>query len=56
MVNDLLSPETVEKRGLFRPDEVQRLIKVNTSGREDYNLQIFQLLNLELWQREFMDH
>ncbi|MEK6283075.1 MAG: asparagine synthase (glutamine-hydrolyzing) [Acidobacteriota bacterium] len=56
MVNDLLSSQTVQRRGLFQPDEVQRLIKVNTSGREDYNLQIFQLLNLELWQREFLDH
>jgi hypothetical protein len=25
------------------------------SGREDYNLQVFQLLNLELWHREFID-
>ena len=26
------------------------------SGREDYNLQVFQLLNLELWQRQFIDN
>ena len=55
MVNDLLSEETVRRRGLFRPEEVSRIIDANLSGREDYNLQVFQLLNLELWQREFID-
>ena len=55
LVNELLSEETVRKRGLFRPAEVQRIINANLSGREDFNLQVFQLLNLELWQRQFLD-
>jgi asparagine synthase (glutamine-hydrolysing) len=55
MVNDLLSEETVKRRGLFRPGEVKRIIETNLSGREDYNLQVFQLLNLELWHRAFLD-
>jgi asparagine synthase (glutamine-hydrolysing) len=55
MVEDLLSEETVRRRGLFRPAEVRRIIDANLSGREDYNLQVYQLLTLELWQREFMD-
>ena len=55
MVNDLLSAETVRRRGLFRPEEVRRIIDLNLSGREDYNLQVFQLLNLELWHRAFID-
>ena len=55
LVDDLLSKETVRQRGLFRPEEVQRIINANLSGREDYNLQVFHLLNLELWQRQFMD-
>jgi asparagine synthase (glutamine-hydrolysing) len=55
LVDDLLSEDTVRKRGLFRPKEVQRIINANLSGREDYNLQVFQLLNLELWHREFLD-
>jgi asparagine synthase (glutamine-hydrolysing) len=55
MVDDLLSAETVKRRGLFRPEEVQRIIDANLSGREDYNLQVFQLLNLELWMRAFVD-
>ena len=55
MVDELLSEETVKRRGLFRPEEVRRVIEANLSGREDYNLQVFQLLTLELWQRAFID-
>lgn len=55
LVEDLLSEETVKRRGLFRPPEVQRIVNANLSGRDDYNLQVFQLLNLELWQRQFID-
>jgi asparagine synthase (glutamine-hydrolysing) len=55
LVDDLLSEETIRKRGLFRLEEVKRIIDSNLSGREDLNLQVFQLLNLELWQRQFLD-
>ena len=55
MVDELLSDATVKRRGLFRPEEVKRVIEANLSGREDYNLQVFQLLTLELWQRAFID-
>lgn len=55
LVEDLLSEETIRKRGLFNPAAVRKLIDANSSGREDFNLQIFQLLTLELWQREFLD-
>ena len=55
MVDDLLADETIKRRGLFRPEEVRRIVETNLSGREDYNLQVFQLLNLELWMRAFID-
>jgi asparagine synthase (glutamine-hydrolysing) len=55
LIEDLLSEETVRRRGLFQPQEVRRIIAANLSGREDYNLQVFQLLTLELWQRAFLD-
>ncbi|MBA3323305.1 MAG: asparagine synthetase B, partial [Pyrinomonadaceae bacterium] len=56
LVDELLSEEMVKRRGLFRPAEVRRIIAENLSGREDYNLQVFQLLTLEMWLREFMDN
>ena len=55
LVNDLLSEETVKRRGIFRPKEVGRVVEANFSGREDFNLQVFQLLGLELWHRTFLD-
>jgi len=55
LVNDLLSEETIKRRGIFRPTEVKRVIDANSSGREDNNLQVFQLLGLEMWHRTFID-
>lgn len=55
MINDLLAEETVKKRGLFDYREIKKIIESNDSGREDYNLQVFQLLNLEIWMRQFLD-
>ncbi len=55
LVNELLSEETIKRRGIFRPREVKAVIDANLSGREDNNLQVFQLLGLELWQRAFID-
>ena len=55
MVEDLLSEEVVRRRGLFEPQYVRELIDNNLAGKEDHNLQVFQLLNLEIWMREFLD-
>jgi asparagine synthase (glutamine-hydrolysing) len=55
MIDDLLSEETIKRRGLFDFQEVRRIIEQNQSGKEDFNLQVFQLLNLEIWMREFLD-
>lgn len=55
LVTELLSEEQVNRRGLFRSAEVSRIVAANLSGREDYSLQVFQLLTLELWQRTFID-
>jgi asparagine synthase (glutamine-hydrolysing) len=55
LINDLLSEEAVRRRGIFRPSAVKRVLEANFSGREDYNLQVFQLLGLELWHRTFID-
>lgn len=55
MVNDLLSEETINRRGLFDYKEIKNIIDLTLSGREDYNLQVFQLLNLEIWMQQFLD-
>ena len=55
LIADLLSEEAVKRRGIFRSNEVKRVLDSNFSGREDYNLHVFQLLGLELWHRTFID-
>lgn len=55
MVEELLSEQKIKTRGLFDPSEVKKIIEANLSGKEDFNLQVFQLLTLELWMQEFLD-
>ncbi len=55
MVNDVLSEKRISGRGYFDPAAVKKIIDANNSGKEDYNLQIFQLLTLELWMQRFLD-
>jgi len=55
MIDDLLSEETIKRRGLFDYAEVRQIVELNQSGKEDFNLQVFQLLNFEIWMREFLD-
>jgi len=55
MVADLLSEETVKRRGLVDPAAVRRLIAENSSGHADRTLQLYALLTLELWHQTFVD-
>lgn len=55
MVEEYLSVSKINDRGLFEPTEVRRIIDSNLSGREDLNLQVFQLLTLEIWMQTFLD-
>jgi asparagine synthase (glutamine-hydrolysing) len=55
MVDDLLSDAQLRKRGLFRPATVQRYVDEHRSGRQDWSMQLWQFLTLELWMRTFLD-
>src|SRR6267142_347070 len=55
MVDDLLSESQVRKRGLFRPEEVRRYVNEHRRGAEDWSMQIWQLLTLEIWMQLFLD-
>ncbi|HSS98751.1 MAG TPA: asparagine synthase (glutamine-hydrolyzing) [Terriglobales bacterium] len=55
MVDDLLSESQVRSRGLFRPEAVQKFVKEHREGGQDWSMQIWQFLTLELWMRTFFD-
>lgn len=55
MVDDLLSETQVRKRGLFRPEVVRRYVDEQRRGVEDWSMQIWQLLTLEIWTQLFLD-
>jgi len=55
MVDDLLSENQVRKRGLFRPEVVRSYVDEHRIGAEDWSMQIWQFLTLEIWMQLFMD-
>jgi asparagine synthase (glutamine-hydrolysing) len=55
MVDDLLSEDQVRRRGLFRPEAVRRYVEEHRRGDEDWSMQIWQLLTLEIWMQLFLD-
>jgi len=55
MVDDLLSEAQVKRRGLFRPQVVSGYIDEHRRGAEDWSMQIWQLLTLEIWMQLFLD-
>jgi asparagine synthase (glutamine-hydrolysing) len=55
LADDLLSANTLRRRGLINPQVVERLRADNAAGRADNSLQLYALLSLELWFQTFLD-
>jgi len=55
IVDDLLSETQVQKRKLFRPEVVRRYVDEHRCGAEDWSMQIWQFLTLEIWMQLFLD-
>ena len=55
MVDDLLSLAQLRDRGLFRPQAVRRFVDEHRRGAQDWSMQIWQFLTLEIWMRTFLD-
>ena len=52
---DILLSRRARERGLWQSDVVERLINDHQSGKRDYNRQLWALLTLEEWHRQFID-
>lgn len=55
LVNELLSPEVVHRRGIFDAAAVSSLVSADRDGRIDAAYPIFAMLCMELWCRLFLD-
>jgi asparagine synthase (glutamine-hydrolysing) len=55
LVAELLSRTTVERRGYFRYDAIERLIGLHNAGRHDFSWEIWMLLVFEVWHRMYLD-
>ena len=55
LLGDMLSEESLNRRGLFDAVAVQRLIADNTMGKVDASYTLFSLLCIEIWCRAYID-
>ena len=55
MMLDLLSQDTIKRRGYFNYSYVSALIDNHLKGREYNGFQLWQLMTLELWHQAFID-
>ena len=54
-INDYLSKESIEKRGLFNYEYIQRIIYEHETNKRDRSLYIWALIVLEEWFRQYID-
>jgi asparagine synthase (glutamine-hydrolysing) len=55
MVDDLLSESRLKQRGIFQPNATRALVQQHRGGAQDWSMQIWQLLTLEIWMQLFID-
>jgi asparagine synthase (glutamine-hydrolysing) len=55
LLGDVLSAESLQRRGIFEPGAVQRLIAANDSGKVDASYTLLSLLCIEIWCRIYLD-
>jgi asparagine synthase (glutamine-hydrolysing) len=55
IMEDLLHPEQVRRRGLFAPEVVQRLRLEHLQGRRLHTDRLWTLMMAEAWMREYLD-
>ena len=55
MIDDLLSPEALRARDLYRPEVVRSLIDADRKGQADHAHLVWNLLWREIWFKQFTD-
>lgn len=55
MINERLSIDNIQKRGIFNAEKVWELIEMNKKGKIDASYSIWTLLAIESWMEQFSD-
>ena len=55
LLHDILLSDRCLNRGLLNPASVQQLVHEHTSCQVDHAYRLWNLLCLELWQRQYLD-
>jgi asparagine synthase (glutamine-hydrolysing) len=55
LVRQMLSPQAIERRGLFDPCAVSALIAAHDANRIDGTDRLLALLNFEIWARLYLE-
>jgi asparagine synthase (glutamine-hydrolysing) len=56
MVHDIVLSQRAIERGYFQPGHVRALLERHERGAWDHASEIYLLLMLELWHREYVDN
>ncbi len=55
LVGDLMSADSLKRRGFFEPAAVQKLIAANYAGKVDASYTLLSLMSIEIWCRTYLD-
>ncbi len=55
IIDDVLSPSSVIKRGIFDHETILKIQKLDSEGKQDFSYPILSLVCIELWCRIFLD-
>lgn len=55
LIDDILSPSSIAKRGIFNHETILKIRKLDSEGRQDFSYPILSLVCIELWCRIFLD-
>jgi asparagine synthase (glutamine-hydrolysing) len=54
LLEDMLLAPDARTRGYFQAEPVRQMLQEHLEGRQDHSFQLWAMLWLELWHREFL--
>ena len=56
LINKVLSPDSIRKRGFFKQSFIQKMMEQHLQKKKDYSHRLYSLLVLELWMQKNLDN